>query len=46
MKDHMWTLLDTHGNMIAKVTMKKKVFLINMATYVSKCLKTYVKDET
>jgi len=47
MKDHTLTLLDTHGTMIAKVTMtnnKKKI--LNIETDVTKCLKACSKDET
>jgi hypothetical protein len=47
MKDRTLTLLDTHGTMIAKVTMtnnKKKI--INIETDVTKCLKACSKDET
>jgi hypothetical protein len=47
MKNHTLTLLDTHGAMIAKVTMiKNKIFLLNIETDIPKCLKTCVKDET
>jgi hypothetical protein len=48
MKDHTLTLLDTHGTMIAKVTMtnnNNKKFL-NIETDVTKCLKACSKDET
>jgi hypothetical protein len=47
MKDRTFTLLDTHGAMIANVTMtKNKMFLLNIETDVPKCLKACVKDET
>ena len=45
-RDHTLTLFNTHGTMIAKVTMTKNmIFLLNIETDVSKCLKTCVKDE-
>jgi hypothetical protein len=41
------TLLDTKGDMIAKVAMKKnRMFLLNIKMDVSKCLNACVKDET
>jgi hypothetical protein len=47
MKDHTLTLRDTHGTIIARVTItKNEIFLLNIETNVSKCLKAYVKDET
>jgi hypothetical protein len=47
MKYHTLPLLDTHGVMIAKVTMtKNKMFLLNIEMNVPKCLKAHVKDET
>ena len=53
MKYHTLPLLDSHGVMIAKVTMtKNKMFLLNIETNVLKCimayhpLKAHVKDET
>jgi hypothetical protein len=48
MKNSMLTLLNTHGTMIAKVTMKKKnkIVLLNIEINVPKYLKTCVKDET
>jgi len=47
MKDRTLTLLDTHGTMIAKVTItnnKKKI--LNIEIDVTKCLKACSKDET
>jgi hypothetical protein len=47
MKDYTLTLLDTKGNMIAKVAMKKNIiFLLNIEIDVPKCLNACVKDET
>ena len=47
MKDRTLTLLDTKGDMIAKVAMKKnRMFLLNIKMDVSKCLNACVKDET
>jgi len=47
MKDHTLTLLNTKGDMIAKVAMKKnRMFLLNIKIDVSKCLNACVKDET
>jgi tRNA pseudouridine-54 N-methylase len=47
MKDYTLTLLNTKGDMIAKVAMKKnRMFLLNIKIDVSKCLNACVKDET
>jgi tRNA pseudouridine-54 N-methylase len=47
MKDRTLTLLDTKGNMIAKVAMKKNIiFLLNIEMDMPKCLNACVKDET
>jgi len=47
MKNSTLTLLNTHGTMIAKVTMtKNKIVLLNIEINVPKYLKTCVKDET
>ena len=47
MKDYTLTLRDTHGTMIAKVTIIKNViFLLNIETKMYKCLKACVKDKT
>ena len=46
-KDHTLTLRDTHGTIIARVTItKNEIFLLNIETNVSTCLKACVKDET
>ena len=47
MKDHILTLLDAKGDMIAKVAMIKNImFLLNIEMNVSKWLNACVKDET
>jgi len=47
MKDCTLMLLDTKGDMIAKVAMKNnRMFLLNIEMDVLKCLNTCVKDET
>jgi hypothetical protein len=47
MKDCTLTLLDTKGDMIAKVVMiKNKMFLLNIETDLPKLLNACVKDET
>jgi hypothetical protein len=46
-KDRISTLFDTKGAMIAKVAMtKNKMFLLNIETYMPKCLSACVNDET
>jgi len=47
-KDHILTLLDAKGDMIAKVVAMSKniMFLLNIEMNVPKCLNAYVKDET
>jgi hypothetical protein len=47
MKDCIFTLLDTKGDMIANVVMTKNgMFLLNIETDVPKCLNACVKDES
>jgi len=47
MKDHILTLLDAKGDMIAKIAMIKNImFLLNIEMNVPKWLNACVKDET